>query len=128
MDLLHVVAPEYYALAYAGMVLHILTKLAELTKEKKFSFRQYIKKNIFNILATFIMIPILLIISTDTSLKDILPINYVTAVLAGWQTQSLFRTLMLMAGNRAKNAPAPVEEAVTYEEPAEDEDKKDEPH
>lgn len=46
------------------------------------------------------MIPVLLILSYDTSLKDILPINNLTAVLAGWQTQSIFKSLMLFAGKK----------------------------
>lgn len=102
MNLLEVVKPEYYALAYTGMILHILMKLAELSKEKKFSFFSYLKKNIFNIIASFIMIPVILIIATDTGVKDLLPINYVTAVLTGWQTQSLFRTLMQLGTKTIK--------------------------
>ena len=34
--------------------------------------------------------------ATDESLKDVLPLNNVTATLAGWQTNSVFKALMGM--------------------------------
>ena len=92
-------------LAYGGMAIHILMKLAELTKESdpanKFSIKDYIKKYKFNMLASFLMIPLLLIMATDTSLIDFLPLNNVTAVLAGWQTNSTFKALMGIYSKRA---------------------------
>lgn len=88
---------QHIVLAYVGVLLHILVKLAELKKQdNKFTLKSYCKSNIYTILATAIMVPLLLILSTDTSLKDVLPINNVTAVLAGWQTQSVFKSLMSM--------------------------------
>ena len=88
---------QHIILAYVGVLLHILAKLAELKKQDhKFTLKSYCKSNIYTILATAIMVPLLLILSTDTSLKDVLPINNVTAVLAGWQTQSVFKSLMSM--------------------------------
>jgi len=88
---------QHIILAYVGVLLHILVKLAELKKQDhKFTLKSYCKSNIYTILATAIMVPLLLILSTDTSLKDVLPINNVTAVLAGWQTQSVFKSLMSM--------------------------------
>ena len=88
---------QHIILAYVGVLLHILVKLAELKKQdQKFTLKSYCKSNTYTILATAIMVPLLLILSTDTSLKDVLPINNVTAVLAGWQTQSVFKSLMAM--------------------------------
>ena len=81
-------------LAYVGMILHMLVKLSELNEQNGFNIISYAKKNIYTIVASIIMIPVLLILSADTSLKDVLPINNVTAVLAGWQTQSVFKSLM----------------------------------
>lgn len=92
----------HWLLAYAGMAIHILLKVADLNQTPDFSIRSHIRKNIYTIMASVIMIPVLLIVLSDDSLKDILPINKVTAVLAGYQTQSLFRSIMNMFGNRIK--------------------------
>ncbi len=94
--------PIYWILAYSGMFIHILLKVAELNKVKGFSIKSYINKNIYTIIASFVMIPIILIVLTDSSLKDLFPINKATSVLAGYQTQSLFKSLMGMYENRAK--------------------------
>lgn len=94
------IQPIHLILAYVGMLLHILVKLQELKQEQSFILTEYIKKNIYSFIASIIMIPVLLILSYDTSLKDILPINNLTAVLAGWQTQSIFKSLMLFAGKK----------------------------
>lgn len=96
------IEPIYFILAYAGVILHILLKVADLNQNPDFKIKTYIKKNIYTIVATFIMIPIMLIILTDTTLSDILPINKVTAVLAGYQTQSVFKTIMNMFSSRVK--------------------------
>jgi hypothetical protein len=96
------IEPIYFVLAYAGMILHILLKVADLNQNPYFKLKNYIKKNIYTIVATLIMIPIMLIILTDTTLSDILPINKVTAVLAGYQTQSIFKTIMNMFSSRIK--------------------------
>jgi hypothetical protein len=96
------IEPIYFVLAYAGMILHILLKVGDLNQNPDFKIKSYIKKNIYTIIATFIMIPIMLIILTDTTLSDILPINKVTAILAGYQTQSVFKTIMNMFSSRVK--------------------------
>ncbi len=93
---------QFLVLAYAGVLLHILTRLAELKKAKKnTSIKAYCKDNIYTIIATAIMTPLLLIMATDSSIKELLPINNVTAVLAGWQTQSVFRSIMALAKKKA---------------------------
>ena len=96
IDLVH------WILAYAGMSIHILLKVADLNQTPDFKIKTHIKKNIYTIIASLIMIPVILIVLTDESLKDILPINKVTAVLAGYQTQSLFKSLMNMYISRVK--------------------------
>ena len=100
--LLSGIEPIYFVLAYSGMILHILLKVADLNQNPDFKLKTYIKKNIYTIVATFIMIPIMLIVLTDTSLRDILPINKVTSVLAGYQTQSVFKSIMNMFSSRVK--------------------------
>ena len=97
IDILH------WLLAYAGMTIHILLKVADLNQTPDFSIRSHIKKNIYTIVASIIMIPVLLIVLSDDSLKDILPINKVTSVLAGYQTQSVFKSIMNMFASRVKS-------------------------
>ena len=94
--------PIHWVLAYAGMFIHILLKVADLNQTPDFSIKSHVKKNIYTIIASLIMIPVLLIVLTDTSLKEVLPINKVTAVLAGYQTQSIFKSLMNMYQSRIK--------------------------
>ena len=93
----------HWLLDYAGMTIHILLKVADLNQTPDFSIRSHIKKNIYTIVASIIMIPVLLIVLSDDSLKDILPINKVTSVLAGYQTQSVFKSIMNMFSSRVKN-------------------------
>lgn len=90
----------HFILAYAGAVLHILMKMAEVFNRPDFSFRHFFRKNIFPFIISLIGIPVLLIMATDESIKAILPINLVTAVFAGWQTQSLFKSLSNLYGNK----------------------------
>lgn len=96
------VSSLHLILAYVGMLLHMLVKLSELNEQNGFNIISYAKKNIYTIVASIIMIPVLLILSADTSLKDVLPINNVTAVLAGWQTQSVFKSLMNFYSGKIK--------------------------
>jgi hypothetical protein len=51
------------------------------------------RKNFFTFLSSVILVPIILIICTDYPMKDVLPINYVTAFLTGYQTQSMVRSI-----------------------------------
>lgn len=83
----------HFLLAYAGMMIHILMKLAQVFPDPKFSFKDFARRNLITTIISIIGIPVLLVVSTDTSLSELLPINYVTAVLCGWQTQSLFKSL-----------------------------------
>jgi hypothetical protein len=86
----------HWLLAYSGLAVHLLMKLAETPGPL---FSGFNKKDILVLLASGIAIPAILIVCTDTSVKDILPINYVTAFLAGYQTQSFLRSLSSIGGN-----------------------------
>lgn len=96
--------PIHFLLAYAGMLIHVLMKLARVFNMPEFTFRIFIRKSIIPLIISIIGIPVLLIIATDPSVKDFLPINNVTAMLAGWQTQSMFKTIFAVFGN--KKAPS----------------------
>ena len=78
--------PLHWALAYTGLMVHILMKFANI--KGKFS-DGLTRKFVMTTIASFLLIPAILLICTDTSMKDLLPINYMTAFLAGYQTQSL---------------------------------------
>lgn len=80
----------HWFLAFAGLAVHVLMKLGEV--EGAF-FSNIKRKEVFTILASIILVPIILIVCTDSSVKEILPINYVTAFLAGYQTQSFVRSI-----------------------------------
>lgn len=92
--------PLHFILAYAGLLLNLLMKMGEEYPMPDFSFRSFLKRYIFSMLFSVIAIPVLLIVATDTSISEFLPINYVTAVLAGWQTQSIFKSTFTMVTNR----------------------------
>jgi hypothetical protein len=93
----------HWFLAFAGAMIHSLLKVAELQREGKYKPLDYLKSNYITLIATVIMIPTLLIVVTDTSLAELLPINYVTALLAGYQTQSLFKSLISIGGKKYIN-------------------------
>ena len=99
---LHVegIEPLHYLLAYAGMIIHILMKLAKVFNLPDFSARLFFKRNFIPFLISMIGIPVLLIVATDATVKEFLPINNVTAVLAGWQTQSLFKSVFALASKK----------------------------
>lgn len=85
----------HWILAYLGLSVHVLMKMAETPGSL---FAGFTKKDVLTTIASVIAIPAILIVCTDTSLKDILPINYVTAFLAGYQTQSLLRSMGAIGG------------------------------
>jgi hypothetical protein len=89
-------------LAYSGMFIHVLFKLAKISKRKGFSFKVFVKDNIFSMAATCLSIPVILMMATDPVVNEILPINNVTAVLAGWQTNSTFKNLMGLFEKKSK--------------------------
>ena len=90
----------HWLLAYTGLAVQLLMKLAETPGPL---FSDFTKKEILVLLASGISIPAILIVCTDTSMRDILPINYVTAFLAGYQTQSFLRSFTRISGNIGKN-------------------------
>ncbi len=79
----------HWFLAYGGLLVHILLKL----KETKGPLVNAInRKEVLTAISSAVLVPIILIICTDKGMSEILPINYVSAFLAGYQTQSFART------------------------------------
>ena len=89
----------HYLLAYAGLLIHVLMKLSETPGGL---FEGWVKKDWLVVITSAVSIPVILILCTDTSLKDLLPINHLTAFLAGYQTQSFLRTLSGIGGKYLK--------------------------
>lgn len=52
--------------------------------------------------ASVLTIPVLLIMATDPAVGEMLPLNYVTATLIGWQTNSTFKDLMAVYKKKPK--------------------------
>lgn len=93
----------HFALAYAGLALSLIMKMAEEYTLPDFRFRGFLKKNLISIIFSIVAIPVILIVATDTSIREFLPITYLTAVLAGWQTQEMFKSTFTMVANRRLN-------------------------
>jgi len=89
----------YWLIAIGGALIHVLLKLSEVPENKRLR-DSFTRKDKFVTLASFVSIPVLLMIMTDTSLGDLLPLNYVTAFLTGYQTQSFLRSFATIAGKK----------------------------
>lgn len=92
----------HWIIAYCGLLIYTLMKLAELPGSLLEGFT---KKDILTTIASIVAIPVILVICTDTSIKEMLPINYLTSFLAGWQTQSFIRTFSMLGGKMVTNKP-----------------------
>jgi hypothetical protein len=95
--------PLHWALAYTGLLVHILMKIGNMRGSLKASFT---RKFITTTIASFLLIPAILLICTDTGVKELLPINYLTAFLSGYQTQSLMSNLLSL---RKSSSNEPIE-------------------
>ncbi len=100
---------QHLFIAYLGMLLHVLTKIEESRKKGELTtVKAWAQENIITAIVSIIMIPIILLIAeTDPLVKGYLPINNLTSLLAGWQTESLFKTLINMAGSRLPKESTP---------------------
>jgi len=73
-------------IAFSAMLVRILKNINVAQEDNKFTFTSYFRKKGVAMLATLILLPVVLLVCTDSSLNQILPINNVTAFLAGFQT------------------------------------------
>lgn len=81
----------HWALAYTGLMVHLLLKVGNM---KGKLWTNFTRKFITSTISSFLLIPAILLICTDTGMKELLPINYLTAFLAGYQTQSLMANII----------------------------------
>lgn len=77
-------------IAFSAMLVTFLKNL-NVAKDanNKFSLAAYIKAKWVAMLSTMILLPTVLLVCTDPTMEDILPINKVTAFLAGLQIDSV---------------------------------------
>lgn len=102
----------HWVIAYTTAIIYVLLKISELkTQNPNYQFGDYLKKHWASTIATALMLPVILLIAAE-DLPDILPINNITAALAGWQTNSLFKTVMGAAANKFIKKDSPSENPV----------------
>jgi hypothetical protein len=80
----------HWVLAYTGLIVHVIMKVANIKGDLSEGLT---RRFMLTTLASFFMIPVLLLICTEGSLKEMLPINYLTSFLAGYQTQSIITNI-----------------------------------
>lgn len=91
----------HWLLVYAGALIYVLLKIQELNREKEYKFCDYLKKHWASTIATILMIPVCMLILSD-NFEDVLPINNLTAVLVGYQTNQVFRSMMSLGKKKYK--------------------------
>ncbi len=92
--------PIHWFLAYATLVSKIFMGLALSQGTIKEVLN---KKTVFTAFAHFLLIPVALIACTDTAMKTILPINYVTAVLIGFHIEMVIAIMLKVGELKSKN-------------------------
>lgn len=88
------ISPLHWLMAYAGALLHLLMKYGEHRKQPGFTFGGWIKENLLHTIINFISIPVVMVLISDPAVQTYLPLTYPTALLAGWQTQSMLKSLI----------------------------------
>ena len=80
----------HWILAYAGLAISVLYKLSmsdqTLTKEQK-------RKERYTTISSVIAIPVIMILSQEPAVKEMIPITNITAFFVGSQTQGFLRIL-----------------------------------
>ncbi len=90
----------HWFLAYATLASRLFLDLAVSTGTLKETI--FNKKTFFTTLAHGMLIPVCLITCTDTAIKTILPINYVTAVLLGFNIEMFVNIIVKVGESRIK--------------------------
>lgn len=89
-------------MAYAGALLHLLMKLAEVRTKPGFNFGGWVKENLLHTIINVIAIPVVMILISEPAVQQYLPLTYPTALLAGWQTQSMLKSLIAIGQGMIK--------------------------
>ncbi len=84
----------HWLLAFGGAIVAVLEKIFEMQQQPGYRFGGYLKKYWISLIATLISIPIIMLVISDTGLRELLPINNLTAAVCGYQTQDFFKKLV----------------------------------
>lgn len=77
----------HWILAALGLILYYLRQIGNFDGEKwKDAFD---RKQITLLISSVIFIPILFFVCSESGMSEIIPINYLTAVIAGYQTRDV---------------------------------------
>lgn len=88
-------------LAYAGMFIHVLVKIEEERKKGSLTtIKAWLKQNVISLIISTISIPVILVCMDTPIIHEYLPINNLSSVLVGWQTQSILKSFMEIAGSK----------------------------
>lgn len=109
MNEIHQITTMQWILAYAGSFIYIMMKLQELQDIKGYQLGAYIKKYWASTLATSVMIPVCMLILSE-NFDDLLPVNNLTAVLVGYQTNQIFKSIMSIGGKKFTKSDENVEQ------------------
>lgn len=114
LDIPQDITALHIVLAYLGLTIHVLAKLKSAYSKDGFTWKNFVKFNIITVIASTLMIPVLLILLCDPAIKTTLPLNNITAMLAGYQTNSVFKTLMsFYPSKKSKSSDSSSEENTT---------------
>ena len=99
--------PLHVLLAYAGLFIHTLGKLAKAQRSMPdYTFKKFVKNHAISFMSSIILIPVVLLMACDMANAETLPINNTTSVFAGYGTNSVFRMFMGITKKRVKDQPA----------------------
>lgn len=101
---IHEITMLHWLLAYAGSFIYIMLKIQELSEIKGYQFGAYVKSHLASTVATIVMIPVCMLILHD-SFNSTLPINNLTSVIIGYQTNQIFKSIMSI-GKKKFNTPS----------------------
>ena len=95
----HDISMLQWLLAYAGAFIYVMIKIQEISNIKGYQVGTYVKRHWASTVATLVMIPVCMLILNE-NLTDRLPINNLTSVLVGYQTNQVFRSMMSIGGKK----------------------------
>lgn len=81
----------YWFLAYAGAIIHFMVKWMESRKP----FMKFWNRSVYiPMIISAMAIPVILILLTEPFISGVLPLNKLTAFIAGYQTQSVLKSFV----------------------------------
>jgi len=99
-----IVGPEHFALALLGVLIYYAFKLDDAFKLKKFEWKIFFHRNIISFVLGLILAPILIIVLIDKDTQFIISIkiNYLTAILTGYFSTTIWKMVVKKVRGRIK--------------------------